>query len=81
MNKVELTLLEKAFEAEIAEALGEGGFGMIQSKSKVVQKMVEDELLQPCEKVLQGRFPVTLKGYRLTHLGRMMYCSTCKEEK
>lgn len=45
MNKRELNLLEKAFEAELNTSMG-GGLGIFQTKSKLAEKLVEDGLLE-----------------------------------
>lgn len=76
MDKRSLNLLEKAFSAEIAEG-ADGGVGLMQTKSKLAEKLVEEGYLVKGEETLGGRFPVKIKGYRLTHLGRITYCSTC----
>jgi hypothetical protein len=31
------------------------------------------------EITLGGRFPVVVKGYALTHAGRLAYCLTCED--
>ena len=76
MAKRLLELLEKAFVAEIDEGAN-GGIGLMQSKSKLTEKLVEDGYLVKDKRTLGGRMPVTVEGYRLTHLGRITYCSTC----
>jgi hypothetical protein len=30
--------------------------------------------------VFGSRLPVVVKGWQLTHLGRMTYCMTCEDE-
>lgn len=74
MTKPELALLEGAFEAEIAGALRHG-LRLFQTKKTVLaKKLVEKGYLVESEAVLGGRFPVRIKGYELTELGRLEYC-------
>jgi hypothetical protein len=76
MNQREMKLLEKAFIAEFEEG-AHGAIGIMQTKSKVAAKLVEDGYLVKDKMVIAGRFPVTIEGYRLTHLGRLTYCTGC----
>jgi hypothetical protein len=80
MNKRELALLEKAFAGEIDAALSRHGIDLIQTKSKLAAKLVEDGLLARGEMTLSGWPPLTIKGYRLTEAGRMAYCMTCGDD-
>ena len=77
MNKKELQLLEKAFDAEVHAALS-GGLHLIQTRQKLAEKMVADGLLAEKTIILGGRFPVTVKGFELTEFGRMTYCMGCE---
>lgn len=77
MNKQSLALLERAFAAEI-EGAG-GGIGLVQSRSKVATKLADDGYLEAASKTIGGRFGIVIRGYRLTHLGRMTYCASCTE--
>lgn len=79
MNKRELALLEKAFEAEVAHGVGECFTHIMQTKSKLAEKLCEEGLLAKSSVKLDGWPPVTISGYELTHLGRMSYCMTCEE--
>lgn len=81
MNKKELAVLEKAFDAEVRDALRGEGFGLIQTRSKLAVELVEKGMLQKKTVKLGGRFPVTVEGYELTHAGRIAYCETCKDEE
>ena len=76
MDKRSLELLEKAFAAEI-EAATNNGIGLMQTKSKIAEKLVETGYLEKASRALGGRLPVTVEGYQLTHLGRITYCSSC----
>ncbi len=79
MNKRELDLLEKAFEASINAAFG--GVGLIQPRgTKLADKLVTDGYLERAEVKLGGRFPVTIRGYGLTLLGNLVYCTSCDVE-
>lgn len=80
MNKQELAMLERAYKAEIDAAL-KGGLLVIQTRSKVAQKLVADGLLERRAIQTGGRFPVTVDGFSLTHAGRMAYCLTCDDEE
>lgn len=78
MNKRELALLEKAFAAEIDAALTKNGFGFMQTKSKLADKLVADGLLEKVERKQQwGCGVACFTGYRLTLLGHMTYCMSC----
>lgn len=77
MNKREAALLEKAFIAEVDAALGKLPIWFLQTKSKLAEKLVDEGYLQRVETKVGGRFPVVVKGFELTHLGRLEYCSTC----
>lgn len=76
MNKREKELLERAFGQEVESALN-GGAHLIQTRSDIAKKLVDDGLLRESEITLQGKFPVKIKGYELTEAGRLAYCMTC----
>lgn len=78
MNKRELLLLEKAFNAEIGAALSGSGVHLIQTRSKLALKLVEDGMLAKKTVNMGGRFPMTINGFELTELGRMIYCMNCE---
>lgn len=78
MDKKSLLLLEKAFSSEIEGALN-GSSDVMQTRSKLAEKLVEDGYLMKAKDRLGGRFPVTIEGYRLTHFGRLTYCASCEE--
>jgi hypothetical protein len=74
MNKQELAILERAFDAEVTSAL-QGGPHVMQSRSKVARKLCDEGFLE------EGAWksgPVIVRGYVLTHAGRMAYCMTCE---
>lgn len=76
MTKSELAALEKVFAAEIDDRLP------FQSKAKVFQRLCDDGYLEPMErKYGTGAFAVNVKGYQLSHLGRLSYCATCADEQ
>lgn len=75
MNKQELKILEKVFECEINAALDENFVcHLFQTKSKVAKKLADEGYLTFEKFVIEGRFPVVVEGYALTHVGRMTYC-------
>jgi hypothetical protein len=76
MRKRELDLLGKAFNAEIDSAINKG-IGLFQTKSKLAEKLENDGLLKKETIILDGKFPVKIEGYSLTHAGRMTYCMSC----
>ena len=79
MNKRSLDLLSKAFEAEVNHAL-KGTPPLIQPRaSKLVDSLVSGGYLEVREHRIEGRFPITLKGYGLTLLGNMTYCMSVDE--
>ena len=82
MNKQQLTLLERAFEAEIAAALS-GGPGVFQTRSKAAKQLEADGYLSTATVPYGGRMPATVTGYVLTHAGRLAYCSSdlCSAEE
>lgn len=77
MKKPELKILEKAYSCEIEAALRPNTLPVMQTKSKLAEKLVADGLLQTAEFRFGGQFPVIVRGYLLTELGRMTYCMSC----
>ena len=77
MNKKQLEILGRAWEADIAHALKEIPYPIFQSKSKVVQQLADDGYLEYVEFTDRG---VTFKGYHITHLGIMTYCESLPPE-
>lgn len=73
MNKKELDILEKAFEADIASSLNNNLFPIIQTKSKIAKKLCEDGYLD--EVSMQYGY-VFVKGYTLTMRGHIAYCGS-----
>lgn len=71
MKKSHLKILEAAFAAEVRAALP------YQSKVKAIAELAELGMIEPMERIFGGRFPVRVKGWQLTHLGRLTYCATC----
>lgn len=70
MNKKELDILEKAFDAQAVSAFNKG-FGIIQTKSKTASKLCDDGYL---ENVVINYMNVKIKGYALTLKGMLAYC-------
>lgn len=72
-NKVIIRALEKVFAAEIEGRLP------FQSRARIYQRMNDDGLVEPMERRFSGdRFgSITVTGWQLTHLGRLLYCTEC----
>lgn len=77
MNKKELDILEKAFDAEIASAFNKNLFPIIQTKSKTAKKLCENGYL---EEVCFMYSNVKITGYAITIRGHIAYCDSdrCK---
>lgn len=72
-TKAELNALEKVFAAEIDGRLP------FQSKAKIFTRLCEGGYLEPFERRYgSGWSAVTVKGYQLSHLGRLTYCASCE---
>ena len=76
MNKAGMKVLEKAFIAEIEGRLP------FQARSELAHKLAKDGYLQPMETWLRSYTPgslgpILIKGWQLTHLGRLTYCASC----
>lgn len=70
VTAAEMKVLERAFAAEIVSR-------RFQSKSKLIPGMVEKDLLVKREET-EGMFHC--EWLELTHLGRLLYCSSCGDE-
>jgi hypothetical protein len=72
-TKATLNALERIFAAEIEGRLP------FQSKAKIFERLCDDGLVAPMERRFGGdRFgAIVVKGYELTHVGRLLYCSSC----
>ena len=78
-TKADMKLLEAMFADEIEQALS--GRGMpFQTRSKRIQILAEEGYVMPLKVVLGGRLPVSVTGWQLSHLGRLTYCATCKDD-
>jgi len=79
MNKKELDILEKAFEADIASALNNNLFPIIQTKSKTAKKLCDDGYLREIS-FIYGNVKIT--GYALTDIGHFAYCDSdrCRKD-
>ena len=73
MDKRSLSILEKAYSAEIDGAL-RGHSGIFQTRSRLAKKLETDGYLVKVSHVISGSMPVTVEGYRLTLLGNATYC-------
>lgn len=76
LNKRDFQLLGRVFEAEIASRLP-AQIG----KSKAVASLHQRGYIEPMTITLPGTFPVTVKGWNLTHAGRFVYCLNCTDAK
>ncbi len=77
VNKKDMALLERAFEAEIGAAL-EGKPRLMQTKATArADALVVDGLLTKCVEFWRG---IKIEGYELTHAGRFAYCAACEGE-
>jgi hypothetical protein len=72
MTKPELKILERIFAAEISNLLPAQ-----LKESKILLELEADGYVRRSTKVLGGRFPVTIKGWELTLLGNLAYCTSC----
>jgi len=76
MTKPELKILERVFEAEVNCALTGGITHLCRIKSKLAVKLTEEGCLRLSKTVWRG---VTIEGYELTELGRLLYCTSGTE--
>lgn len=74
MDKREMALLERAYSAEVSAALGKSGMNLMQTKSKLAEKLVEEGFLRKRSIRMHGPWPCTVDGYELTEAGRLAYC-------
>lgn len=77
ITKAKLVALEKVFANEIDGALNDGTRLPFQSKAKIYKQLADEGLLYWNEVTLSSRFPVIVKGWELTPLGHLAYCSNC----
>lgn len=76
MNKKELKILDNVYAAEIDAAMTKGIY-CYQSKSKLVEELVDEGYLQKVEFKFPNKFgEITIKGYQLTTAGNLAYCSS-----
>ena len=73
-TKATLRALKKVFAAEIEGRLP------FQSKARIFYELSRDGLLEPMERHfgVAGFGDIVVKGYQLTHAGRLLYCASCK---
>jgi len=66
--------MERLFGAEVDGRLP------LQSRAKVYTELQSMDLAAPYERVFgYGQFAVTVKGWRLTALGHLTYCMSCRD--
>lgn len=80
MKKAELAVLERAFNAEVSAAMSHG-LPVLQTRSKVAKRLMDEGYLAWHSIQLDGWPPVTVSGYVLTHAGRLEYCLSCEGEQ
>ena len=69
-----LAALEKVFAAEIDNRLP------FQSKAAIYRDLLAAGLVAWMDRVIgSGWGAVTVSGYELTHAGRYLYCSNCRD--
>lgn len=79
MNKRMLSVLEKMFAREVQASLDKWNLPPVfQSGAKIMKDMDAAGLIEYHESTLGGPLPMTIKGYLLTHKGRMAYCEARK---
>lgn len=74
MSKAEIQALEKVYVAEVENRLP------FQSKAAIYKRLRDQGLVQDMLVTFgQGNaFAVAVRGYQLTHTGRMLYCMSCE---
>lgn len=72
-TKAKLKALERVFACEIDGTLP------LQSKAKIYDELESEGLVVRMGRTFGGQFPITVRGWGLTHLGRWTYCSSCDE--
>lgn len=83
MKKAELAALEKLFVYEINQAFAKGvaRYLPMQSRAKVYAELEADGLVRRVERRIgSDRLGCTVRGWELTHAGRLGYCMTCSDE-
>lgn len=70
LTKTKAEALGKVFSKEI----GGGPVPLLQSRARVFKELEADGLVVEDEIRLGGRFPMTCRGWGLTHAGRLVYC-------
>jgi|CXWL01.1.fsa_nt_gi hypothetical protein len=75
VTKAEMKMLENAFAAEVENRLP------FQSRSELAHQLAKNGFLQPMEVSFKAdRFGgISVKGWQLTHAGRITYCQSCEE--
>ena len=78
MTKAEMKVLEKVFAAEVEGRLP------FQARSLLAHKLAKDGYLEPMERWFRSYTPgslgpILVKGWQLTHRGRLTYCESCDD--
>lgn len=71
ITKPEMRVLHKIMDAQISGTLP------AQVKSKYMIELEKRRIVAHVEKVLPGRFPVTIRGWEFTQYGFYEYCRNC----
>lgn len=75
MNKKQLEILEKAWMSEI-----DNDIPIIQTKSKIAERLADEGYLVWRELTLGGAIPVVIRGYQITHAGILAYCLSLPDD-
>ncbi|EMC7876530.1 hypothetical protein VLI38_002165 [Enterobacter roggenkampii] len=75
MNKKQISILEKAWMAEI-----DNDIPIIQSKSKIAAQLADEGYLEWKEATLGGAIPIVIRGYQITHAGILAYCLSLPDD-
>lgn len=74
MTKQDAKILERMFDAEFQIRLP------CQLKSKHLERLASEGLIERMEVTLPGRFPVRISGWKLTLKGNYAYCEWAAEQ-
>jgi hypothetical protein len=77
MTKPCLRILERIFEYEVLGRLP-FQFARQDRPPKAAFELERTGMIEKAERVIPGPFSVTVRGYVLTHKGRLAYCESLK---